>query len=194
MIGSWFRRWVRGGSIPAFGSLLLMKWNLPIIALLSVALNVSVLAQTTKHRAELVRKFQACTQASRPPTLDCSGDFIANVTHLYDQGDRSVLTPLLDAGLSSDGALSQSLGWFYSNVLTRNPRTFLAGIRSRPVKQKRQLCWMAGAVDGSGMEPAMLNSVRRSLRVISSRRNDQLSSVARVCWANVNRANASTGH
>jgi hypothetical protein len=41
------------------------------------------------------------------------------------------------------------------------------------------------------MGTQMLRNVRHSLRVISSRRTDRLSPVARVCLANVNRANAS---
>jgi hypothetical protein len=126
--------------------------------------------------------------------LDCHEDFVANVFNLYDSGDRAVLRPLLDAGLSSDGDLSEELGGFYSRVLSKNPRTFLAGLRTRPLKQRHHLCWMAGAVDGSGMEPAMLIDVRRSLRVISSRRNDSLAPVARTCLADVNRANAPYKH
>jgi hypothetical protein len=52
---------------------------------------------------------------------------------------------------------------------------------------------MAGVTDGGGMGTQMLRAVRHSLRVISSRRNDSLSSVARICLASVNRANASSG-
>jgi hypothetical protein len=167
-----------------------MRYKLPLIALIAVALNISLLAQTAKNRTKLVRKFQACIRPNRPATLDCSEEFVANVFDLYDRGDHAVLRPLLDAGLSSDGDLSEQLGGFYSRVLSKNPRTFLAGLRARSVKQKHQLCWMAGAVDGSGMELAMLNRVRRSLRLISSRRNDSLAPVARTCLADVNRANA----
>jgi hypothetical protein len=97
---------------------------------------------------------------------------------------------LLDAGRTSDGALGEILGNFYSNVLVKTPRAFLFALRSRPSKQQRHLCWMAGATDGSGMGTEMLRQVRHSLRVISSRRNDSLSSVARICLINVNRANA----
>jgi hypothetical protein len=171
-----------------------MKFKLPLIVLLSIAVTISLRAQSAKHRAELVRRFQACIKPNRPDTLDCREEFVANVIELYDRGDRTVLRPLLDAGLSSDGALSEELGWFYSNALSKNPRTFLAGLRARPLKQKHHLCWMAGAVDGSGMEPGMLNHVRHSLRVISSRRNESLASVARICLAELNRANAPDKH
>ena len=156
-------------------------------------LNIGLLGQTPQARKETLRTFQACIQPTRPATLDCSEEFVANVIDLYNRGDNSVLKPLLDAGLSSDGALSQELGGFYSNVLSRSPRRFLAAIKPRPFKQERRLCWMAGATDGGGMETQMLSNVRRSLRVISYQREDPLSSVARTCLANINRANASSG-
>jgi hypothetical protein len=154
-------------------------------------MHISLVAQTAKRRADLVRKFKACIQPNRPASLDCREEFVANVIDLYHRGDHSVLKPLLDAGLSSDGDLSEELGSFYANVISQNTRTFLSSLRSRPTKQQAHLCWMAGATDGSGMGTEMLRDVRYSLRVITSRHNDTLSSVARVCLANVNRANAS---
>jgi hypothetical protein len=169
-----------------------MQYKLPSVVFLMFALS-PVLAQAPKNRNEALRTFRACIRPNRPASLDCSEEFVANVIDLYDRGDYSLLKPLLDAGLSSDGALAEELGDFYSNVLSRNPRRFLASVKSRPAKQKHQLCWMAGATDGSGMGTTMLRNVRRSLRVISSRRNDLLSSVARVCLADVNRANAPNG-
>ena len=91
------------------------------------------------------------------------------------------------------GALAEILGDFFSGVLSKTPRVFLASVRSRALRQQRQLCWMAGTADGDGLGTEMLRDVRHSLQVISSRRNDPLSSVARTCLANVNRANASNG-
>jgi hypothetical protein len=169
-----------------------MRYKLLSVATLIFALSL-VSAQTPKNRNEALRTFKACIRPTRPATLDCSEEFVADVIAFYDRGDHSLLKPLLDAGLSSDGALSEELGDFYSNVLSTNPRRFLTSIRSRPVKQKRQLCWMAGATDGGGMGTTMLRDVRHSLAVISSQRNDQLSSVARICLANVTRANPSNG-
>lgn len=169
-----------------------MRYKLLSIAVLIFGLSF-VSAQIPKNRDAALRTFKACIRPTRPATLDCSQEFVANVIAFYNRGDYSLLRPLLDAGPSSDGALSEELGDFYSKVLLKNPRRFLASVRLRPVKQQQQLCWMAGAVDGSGMEPQMLFSVRHSLRVISSRRTDSLSSSARICLTNVNRANASNG-
>lgn len=155
------------------------------------SVNPNLCAQTRANRAAALRTLKGC--AARPITLGCSEDTAGYLIGLYDRGDHSLLRPLLDAGRSSDGALAEILGDFYSNVLSKNPRAFLASVRSRPPKQQHHLCWMAGATDGSGMGTQMLRDVRQSLRVISSRRTDPLSAVARKCLANVNRANASNG-
>jgi hypothetical protein len=170
-----------------------MRYKLPLIVLLFLVPLSLILAQAPKNRTEVLRTFKACIRPNRLTTLDCSEDFVGNVIDLYDRGDHSLLKPLLDVGLSSDGALSEMLGDLYSHVLSKNPRRFLAFVQSRPIKQKRHLCWMAGATDGSRMGTQMLHDVRHSLRVISSRGADSLSSVARICLANVNRANASNG-
>jgi len=153
------------------------------------SVNPNPCAQTPANRAPALRTLKGC--AARPITLACSEDTAGYLIGLYDRGDHSLLRPLLEAGRSSDGALAEILGDFYSNVLSKQPRVFLASVRSRPPKQQSHLCWMAGVTDGSGMGTQMLRDVRHSLRVISSRRDGALSSVARVCLANVNRANAS---
>ena len=166
-----------------------------LILLSIVSLNFNLVAKTPKNRTEALRTVRRCM--SRPTPSDCSVDTIDDalgyLINLYNHGNRSLLRPLLDAGPRSDGAFGEALGDLYSNVLSKHPRTFLASIRSRPLKQQRHFCWMAGVTDGSGMGTQMLRDVRHSLRVISSRRADPLSSVARICLANVNRANASNG-
>jgi len=147
--------------------------------------NPSPSAQAPPNRAAALRTLRGC--ATRPIALGCSEDTAEYLIGLYDRGDRSLLNPLLAAGASSDGALSEILGDFYSNVLLKNPRVFLASVRSQPRKQVGHLCWMAGVTDGGGMGTEMLRDVRHSLRVISSRRTDPLSSIARICLASVNR-------
>lgn len=166
--------------------------KLPYIGLFLLLLNLDIGAQSTpKNRADALRMLQGC--ATRPITLDCNEDTAGYLIGLYDRGDRALLRPLLDAGPTSDGALSEILGDFFSGVLSKTPRAFLAAVRSRPLVKQRHLCWMAGVADGGGMSMEVLRDVRHSLQVISTRRNDRLSSVARTCLENVNRANASSG-
>jgi hypothetical protein len=172
----------------------LMKHKLFFAGLLFVffSLNPNLYAQLPAKRAAALRTLKGC--AARPITLGCSEDTAGYLIKLYDRGDHSLLRPLLDAGGSSDGALAEILGDFYSTVLSKTPRLFLASVRLRLPKQQQHLCWMAGVTDGSGMGTQMLRDVRHSLRVISSQRSDPLSSVARICLASVTRANASSGH
>ena len=165
-----------------------MKRTLTFAALWFVLFNLNLRAQTPANRADALRTLNGC--ANRPITLGCSEDTAGYLIGLYHRGDRALLRPLLQAGVHSDGALSEILGEFYSDVLSKKPRTFLSAVRSRPLRQQGHLCWMAGVTDGGGMGPE-IRDVRHSLRAISSQRDDALSSVARICLANVNRANAS---
>ena len=138
-------------------------------------------------RAEALRVLKGC--ANRPITLGCSEDTAGYLIDLYEHGDHLLLKPLLDAGLSSDGALTEILGTFYSDVLWKHPRAFLGSLSSRPSKQQRRLCNVTGGTDGSGMPPGALKDVRRTLARIMSQDQDRLSRVARICLSEVNRTN-----
>jgi hypothetical protein len=163
------------------------KQVIVVIAISLLSLHPGVYAQIPASRRQALRIMKGC--ATRPVTLNCSEDTAEYLIRLYKRGDRTLLRPLLDASLHSDGALAESLGTFYSDVLYARPRTFLSGLRSRPQKQQRSLCWSAGATDGGGMNASTLRKVRSSLRAISST-NDSLAKVAKVCLYEVNRANA----
>src|SRR5215471_11757396 len=129
-----------------------MKRIVPFLAF-SLLLSIDLVAQAPANRATALRTLKGC--ATRPITLGCSEDTAGYLIGLYDHGDHSLLPPLLNAGLHSDGALSEILGDFYSNVLSNKPRAFLSAVRSRPVNQQRHLCWLAGDTDGGGMAPEM---------------------------------------
>jgi hypothetical protein len=119
----------------------------------------------------------------------CNEDTAAHAIRLYKKGDRGFLKPLLDLGLKSDGALAEILGDFYSEILWKRPALFLNSLRFRVRKEQKELAWMAGAADGSGMSDKMLHDVRGSLNKISTSRSN-LSLLARFCLSQVNKANA----
>ena len=91
-----------------------------------------------------------------------------------------MLKSLLDALPYSDGAMSEGLGTFYSDLLHKHPRTFIRAIAGRPRKERYELCMAAGETDGSGMYDSMLRDVRMSLRRIAAGRNNGLAPVARA--------------
>src|SRR2546421_12838646 len=107
----------------------------------------------------------------RPITLGCSEETAEEVIKLYNRGDKTVLKPLLDAGLTSDGALAEILGDFYAELLLKRPLEFLQALTPRPEKEQRQLAWLAGGTDGSGMSPETLHKVQASLKKIAKHRN-----------------------
>jgi len=112
----------------------------------------------------------------------CDEDAGLYLVDLYRRGHRELLTPLMDAGKTGHAALAELLGSFYSGVLIRTPAVFIAAIRARPVVEQKDLCYMAGAEDGSGMPPEDLSKVRKTLRVSAD-------SLAHDCLAQVEQAN-----
>ncbi len=119
----------------------------------------------------------------------CNEEASETLIGFYKSGDKTLLKPLLDAGLVSDGALSESLGTFYADVLFQEPRIFLMALASRPKKAQRHLARLAGSTDGSGMPKEMLREVKFKLRKMTTQRSSRLSSVARLCLSEVSKAN-----
>jgi hypothetical protein len=143
-----------------------------------------VQTQQPNSRTDALRILKGC--ATRPITSGCSEDTAVYLIDLYEKGDRTVLKSLLDAGRTSDGALSEVLGDFYADILVQRPRTFLEGLRFRPKKEQGSLCWLAAARDGSGMGADEIRDVRRNLTTIISG-EVRLAPVARICLREVNK-------
>jgi hypothetical protein len=152
-------------------------------------LNGSQVQESSKpmSRATALRTLKGC--ATRPITLECSEDTAGYLIKLYEDGDRPLLKPLLEAGLTSDGALAEILGDFYANVLWKNPREFLEALKLRSKKERQSLCRLAATTDGSGMGGDMLSDVRRNVGHMGSE-HGRLAPVARICVREVNKANA----
>ena len=119
----------------------------------------------------------------------CSEDASETLIGFYKSGERALLKPLLDAGLVSDGALSESLGSFYADVLHQQPRVFLTALASRPKQAQHHLARLAGSMDGSGMPKEMLREVKFKLRKLTAQKSSRLSSVARLCLSEIEKAN-----
>ena len=70
-----------------------MSSKLSFFSLLFVALlnlDIGLLGQSPHARKDTLRTFQACIRPTRPVTLDCSSEFVANVIDLYNRGDNSL--------------------------------------------------------------------------------------------------------
>ena len=85
-----------------------------------------------------------------------------------------MLSPLLDAGLVSDGALSESLGSFYGELLWKEPHEFLRALNPRPQKAQHKLAWLAATMDGSGRPKEMFVAAKAKLSKIAGQRHSRL--------------------
>lgn len=138
-------------------------------------------------RKRLLIQLKGCS--TRPVTLGCSDETAEEVIKLYQRGDKSVLRSLLDAGLTSDGALSATLGDFYAQLLLKRPLEFLQALTARPEKEQRKLSWLAGATDGSGMSPETRGKVQASLGKLAKQSGGKLASTARICLSEITKVN-----
>lgn len=141
--------------------------NLTAIALaLSPALAVAQLDGSHERytRATAVVAVEACIRNHSDPR--CNEDAAAYLTEVYDHGDKTLLPLLVRAGAHSDGALSEILGTFYSDVLTKSPRPLLVAIARLSSKEQKSVIFLAATGDGSGIPEEDLSTVSRKLSVL----------------------------
>ena len=137
-------------------------------------------AQNSKLMRRIVlSNLRACTSDPKKDSGDCE-DSAAFLGNLYEKGDRSLLTPLLNAGLESDGALSEALGTFYSDVLFSQTKGFLIALSRRPKKEQKTLAFLAVSADGSGNPENWNVKIKSRLREIADARG-KVSLTARLC-------------
>lgn len=153
---------------------------------ISVAFLLATLGQDYEaNRDRLLDALSRCSDQPYPKEAQCS-DFIADyLMELCRRGDASLFQPLFDVSGKADGAFSQSLGGFYSDMLWEKPEQFIKALESRPKKEQRELCYRAGVEDGGGMNEGRLRDTRESLSRMSALSNDSLALVARTCISGV---------
>jgi hypothetical protein len=139
------------------------------------------------NRNVLTTKLKGCR--TRPVAAECDEDVAGYLCELFDRGDTQLLDPLLEAGPSSDGALAETLGPFYSDLVLKNPRLFIRHLSKRPAKEQRAIAWLAGATDGSGMAPSQIRKARLKLRRLESE-GGTMAKTARLCLVEIQRANS----
>ncbi len=139
-------------------------------------------------RNQLLKELKKCVH----PRLasGCDEGAIYRVAELYHHGDVRVLPKLMDVAPNSDGALSEGLGEFLSELLCHQPETFLRAVISRPQTEQRNLLFLAAAADGSGMGCRQMNTLRRKLKVLARNKKHPLKNVARRCLVQVNKNNS----
>ena len=121
----------------------------------------------------------SCKKVTGP--VQCE-DFARVIVAMYEKGDRSVLDTLLGAGKWSDGALSEMLGQFYADRLSKEADLFLSKLAERSQDEQENLCGLAVAADGGGSGDDWGRAVRATLEsILVSRGRDGLKKPALAC-------------
>jgi hypothetical protein len=116
----------------------------------------------SRQQTFLLGVLRQCSDPRKPN--DCNEDSAEMVERLYWSGDKSLLVPLMDMVRHSDGALSESLGSFLSDVLSKEPRAYLRGIASFESETRRRIERLTGLSDGGGLSPGQRLAIRRNAK------------------------------
>jgi hypothetical protein len=162
------------------------------LTLVLVSISSATFGQDTRsyqrHRTRLLRELKKCEPAGRKP--GCNERNVLDVARLYDRGDRSVLKDLMDVVPNSDAALSEALGDFFSELLCKRPRTFLAAVSKRPRREHHDLLSLAAVADGGGMDCRNIRALRQTLNAIKRNPREKLRRLAGECLLMVNKYNS----
>ena len=138
------------------------------------------------NRDNLFTELDKCADKAYPHDSQCRFTIAEYLMELARRGDASVLPALFDITDKADGAFSQSLGGFYSDMLAERSQEFLTMLSHLPKKEQKIPCESAGWEDGGGMGEERVNEVRKSLTQLM--RHQSLSSLARRCLSGVEAA------
>jgi hypothetical protein len=133
------------------------------------------------NRIKLLEALKGCGHKPDFVDADCVDFVVGYLMELCRRGDNSLFHPIFNASANSDGAFSQALGSFYSDMLQKKPNHFLAAISRYPKTKQDSFCWNAGVEDGGGMNEETFRQVRLLLKGIAARPGSPLSPIARNC-------------
>lgn len=141
------------------------------------------------NKSKLVHELSECASKPYPKDGNCAELVSEYLIKLGRLGDRSVLGPLFDVSDKADGALAESLGDFYSEALTNYPTKFLLALKTYSYSEQRNVCYLAGIVDGGGMSDETIAELKRTLNRIPATKGS-LAHETRRCLAAVEEANS----
>jgi hypothetical protein len=155
----------------------------------SIAFLLSVLRYDYEtNRLKLLSAVSDCRRQDYPRQPNCAYFVSDYLIELARRGDLSFIAPLFGVSGISDGAFSESLGVFYSDILNEHPNEFVEALTLLSTESQDRVCEMTGAEDGGGMSSERLRAVKRSLRAIG-RQDRLLVPVVTSCEAAINQSN-----
>lgn len=151
--------------------------------------SVTVTAQKSQitARKQLLKELKKCVNPGA--NSGCDESSVGKVARLYKKGDVSVLSAIMDVAPRSDGALSEALGDFFSELLCQQTEIFLQAVAHRPQSEQGTLLMLAAVADGGGIGCKEINFLRQKLKRIAQNKKHPLSKLAGRCLVAVNRYN-----
>lgn len=158
-----------------------------------LAISLALCAHSAIAQDKKMSRQAALADLKKCPAIESETSCASNaifLIKLYNRGERTLLTPLLDAGVKSDAALSEALGEFFAGVLEKRPLDFLSGLANRPKTKQATLALLAAAGDGSGNSKSWERKVKNSLKKIALKNRGRLALTAKICLREIDKYDA----
>ena len=111
---------------------------------------------------------------------NCNENDAQFLIDLYFRGEKDLLKPLLNAGLKSDGALTEILGTFYADILNTETKSFLFALSEKTKVEQIEISKRTVWADGSGNSIEWEARIKKKLTTIIRSNDKKLSPVAKV--------------
>ena len=96
----------------------------------------------------------------------CDDGTMELMIHLYEQGRKEFVRPLMEDCKVDNVATDEGLEGFFGDLLAKSPKDFLEALATFPPAKQRQLCWGAGLDYGGGISSATETKVLARLTAI----------------------------
>ncbi len=124
------------------------------------------------NKVRLLTAIRTCNKY-KPGDLDfaCDEQLAEYLYRLYLKGDKSLVKPLFALAKGSDGAMSESLGSAYAEMIEKNTSLFLQALSKLPVAEQKNIIELTIRQDGSCSPQCLPLKTRKLLQRIA--RNHQ---------------------
>ncbi len=133
------------------------------------------------NKTRLLTAMHTCNKY-KPGDLDfaCDEQLVEYLYRLYLKGDKSLVKPLFVLANGSDGAMSESLGSVYAEMIEKNTSLFLQALSKFLLTKQKHIIELTIRQDGSCTPKCLPVKVRKHLRQISLDRASPLQKIARL--------------
>jgi hypothetical protein len=148
-----------------------------------------------KYRDQYLNDLKGCERPS-PSWQECNMGTVINVAILDEKGDRRALPALMDTARVSSGEATETLSWYFSELLCKHTQRFLTAVSDRSEPERANLIYRAATGEAKNQGCLSITALRQDLLATTKDQNAALAKLASETLSAVNkwsRPNPNTG-